>query len=91
MYDPSIASIRSCLPTIIGIFLYTVYFYGKQSMIGTRGKKKKVIKLTLYAAVKSCEVLKSRSDASDMRLKIDAEKTTGHDQKTEELACMRIR
>jgi mannose-6-phosphate isomerase-like protein (cupin superfamily) len=27
---------------------------------------------TLYAAVKSCEVLKSRSDASDMRLKIDA-------------------
>lgn len=26
MYGPSIASVRSCFPTIIGIFLYTVYF-----------------------------------------------------------------
>src|SRR6267142_1562008 len=26
IYGPSIASVRSCFPTIIGIFLYTVYF-----------------------------------------------------------------
>lgn len=26
MYGPSIASVRACFPTIIGIFLYTVYF-----------------------------------------------------------------
>ena len=52
--------------SVNGIFLHT------KDKLSERPFQKGTYILTLYAAVKSCDALKSKSGASDMRLNIDA-------------------
>ena len=59
--------------SVHGIFLHT------KDKLSERPFQKGTYILTLYAAVKSCDALKSKSGASDMRLNIDAAIVAGRE------------